>query len=126
MTSPDATTFFEADTGSGELRSLTAGTNMEAAPSLSPDGTRVAFGSRHLDDDIIELPLDGSGTKALLATSRNEHCVSWSPARPQFLFRKEREGTEEVWLRSVDEGWEPDPAVDQRRNPRRCGYVERD
>ena len=79
---------------------------MEAAPSLSPDGTRIAFGSRHLDDDIIELPLDGSGTKALLATSRNEHCVSWSPAHPQFLFTKEREGTEEVWLRSVDEGWE--------------------
>jgi len=26
--------------------------------------------------------------------------------RRQFLFSKEREGTEEIWLRSIEEGWE--------------------
>ena len=97
---------FVVDTANGQVRPLTAGTGMEAAPAVSPDGTRIAFGSRHLDDDIIELPLDGSSTRTLLATSRNEHCVSWSPVHRQFLFTKEREGTEEIWLRSVDEGWE--------------------
>ncbi len=97
---------FVADTVNGQVRPLTTGTGMEAAPAVSPDGTRIAFASRHVDDDIIELPLDGSGTRTLLATSRNEHCVSWSPVHPQFLFTKEHEGTEEVWMRSVDEGWE--------------------
>jgi Tol biopolymer transport system component len=73
---------------------------------FSPDGTRVAFASRHMHDDIVELPLDGSAVRGLLATSRNEHCASWSPSRRQFLFSKERAGSEEIWLRNVEEGWE--------------------
>ena len=95
-----------ADTVTGIMRPVTNGIDMEGDPSVSPDGASIAFASRKIDDDIVAVPFDGSPVRPLLATSRNEHCASWSPVRPQYLYTRERAGAEEIWLHNEEDGTE--------------------
>jgi Tol biopolymer transport system component len=95
-----------ADTRTGAIQPLTTAFRNEGAPSVSADGTKIAFSSAEQDLDIIEIPLDGSPMRNLLATSRPEHCAAWSPVGHQFGYSKNRDGIDEIWLRSPGEGWE--------------------
>jgi Tol biopolymer transport system component len=95
-----------ADTKTGSIRPITADFANEADPSLSPDGKRLAFSSRIDDTDIVEVPLDGSHIRDILATSTNEHCATWSPKGDQFAYVKERNGRDEIWVHHIREGWE--------------------
>ena len=63
---------FMADSRSGELRQITASTSLELTPAGSPDGRRIAFASGTVDFDLVQIALDGSSSKPLLATSRSE------------------------------------------------------
>jgi serine/threonine protein kinase/Tol biopolymer transport system component len=94
------------DTANGTVRLLTAGLNDEEDAALSPDGKRIAFTRAEQDQDIVELPLDGSPMRTVLATSLAEHCAAWSPKGDQFVYSKEVNGTNEVWVHSVREGGE--------------------
>jgi Tol biopolymer transport system component len=80
--------------------------NYEADPSVSSDGRRIAFTLRNGDQDIIQAPLDGRPVSDVLATSSYEHCAAWSPKGDQFIYSKEHNGTDEIWIHSVQEGWE--------------------
>ena len=93
-----------ADLRREKLRKLTAGTSAEEDPSLSPDGGRLAFTSIAEDFDLMELPLDGSPPRTLLATSRNMYSPSWSPAGDQLLYATDRTGVEEIWIHNVKAG----------------------
>jgi Tol biopolymer transport system component len=83
-----------------EPLTLTPGT--ESLPSVSPDGTRLAFASEAVDFDLVTLPLDGRAPTPLLATSRNEFDPSWASDQSQFAFVTDRAGTLELWLRSAN------------------------
>ena len=95
-----------ADTNTGSIRPITVGLAGEADPSLSPDGRRLVFTARTDDQDIVEIPLDGSPMRSVLATSTIEHCAAWSPQGDQFVYAKQHNGTDEIWIHSVHEGWE--------------------
>jgi Tol biopolymer transport system component len=95
-----------ADTRSGELRSITASQASQAYPSVAPDGKRIVFCSEDAEFDLVEIPLDGSATRALLATSRTEREPVWSPTSSEYAFVSNRNGFEEIWLRSADGTWE--------------------
>ena len=56
------------DTRSG-LRQITSSTVAETQPAVSPDGHRIAFTSGTSDFNIVQIALDGSSSKPLLATS---------------------------------------------------------
>ncbi|MGO9258048.1 MAG: protein kinase domain-containing protein [Bryobacteraceae bacterium] len=95
-----------ADVRGGTVRPLTPAVNYEADPSVSSDGRRIAFTLRNGDQDIIQAPLDGMPVSDVLATSSYEHCAAWSPKGDQFIYSKEHNGTDEIWIHSVHEGWE--------------------
>ena len=93
-----------ADLRRERLRKLTASTAAEMDPSLSPGGERLAFTSMREDYDLMELPLDGSSPRILLAHSRNMYSPSWSPAGDQLLYATDRPGVSEIWVHHVKAG----------------------
>jgi Tol biopolymer transport system component/tRNA A-37 threonylcarbamoyl transferase component Bud32 len=95
-----------ADVRDGKTKPLTPAFNDEAQPSLSPDGRRLAFTLLNSDSDLVEIPLDGAPVRTVLATSAPEHCAAWSPKGDQFVYSKEHNGADEVWLYNVREHWE--------------------
>jgi WD40 repeat protein len=105
-----------ADLRSEKLRKLTASTSAEADPSLSPHGERLAFTSVTENYDLIELSLDGSPPRTLLANSRNMYSPSWSPAGDQFLYATDRNGGAEIWIHNVKAGMDR-PLVTARDFP---------
>src|SRR5262249_20806981 len=71
------------DSESERLEPLTATTGEESDPAVSPDGKRIAFASGTDDFDLVEIPVDGSRVRTLLATSRSEQTPVWSPSVSQ-------------------------------------------
>jgi Tol biopolymer transport system component len=90
-----------ADLQRERLRRLTASAGAEESPSAKPDGRRLVFTSTTDDFDLIELPLDGSKPRTLLANSRNMYSPSWSPQGDQFLYATDRAGASEIWVHNL-------------------------
>jgi Tol biopolymer transport system component len=90
-----------ADPQRESLRKLTASTAAEESPSLAPDGHRLVFTSVTDDFDLIEMPLDGSAPRTLLATSRNMYSPSWSRDGDQLLYATDRTGASEIWVHNA-------------------------
>jgi len=101
-----------ADLRSGRLRKLTSGIAGHSTPSLSPDGKRAVFSSVEADYDLIELPLDGSPPRKLLANSRNELSPSWSRDGSQIIYSTDRTGNREIWIRNLKAGLDRPVATD--------------
>ena len=94
------------DSENGAQTPVTTGAGEENAPAVSPDGTRIAYASQDTNFDLIQVPIDGTPVRSLLATSRNEQEPGWSPKRPEYAFVTDRSGQWEIWLRSLDGSWE--------------------
>jgi Tol biopolymer transport system component len=85
------------DTRNGSLTRLLAGPDGgQTTPSVSPDGKRLLFTKIAVDRDIVELPLDGSAPRTLLATSLPEFAPTWSPQGDQFAYVTRRNGSDEL------------------------------
>jgi serine/threonine protein kinase len=105
------------DSRTGKLEQLTASTNGQAwEPSVSPEGKRLLCTVEDADHDIIELPLDGSASRPVLATAMDEYSPSWSASGDQMAFITNRSGESAIWLRSASGDWER-PAVRQSDFP---------
>ena len=113
-----------ADTKREKLRKLTAGTMGHTEPSLSPDGKRMVFTSVEDDYNLVELPLDGTAPRMLLANSRNETAPSWSPEGDQLIYSTDRSGSSEIWIHNLRAGIDR-PAVTQAMFPQgSAGFVD--
>lgn len=86
------------------LRRLTAGTSGHGYPSTSPDGRRLVFTALDEDYDLVQLPVDGSAPRPLLANSRNEMSPSWSADGEQLIYSTDRSGIREIWIRNLKAG----------------------
>ena len=95
-----------AGTRDESLTKLTDGSGQQEDPAVSPDGRRLLFTRVEEDADIVELPLDGSSPRKLLATSTSEHSPGWSPKGGEFAYITTRNGDYELWLRSSQGDWE--------------------
>ena len=86
-------------------------------PTVSPDGKQIAFTEIDYDTNIVEIPLDGSAVRNLVATGRLEHSAVWSPRGKEFAYVTDRSGADEIWIRNVETGREQ-PVVTPGSFPR--------
>jgi len=110
-------TLWLADTRNESMTRLLADPDGgQTTPSVSPDGKRLLFSKIATDRDIVELPLDGSPPRTLLATSLPEYSPTWSPTGDQFAYITRRNGTDELWVRSTQGNWDR-PVVTAKEFP---------
>ena len=110
-------TLWLADTRTESLTRLLADPDSgQTTPSVSPDGQRLLFTKMEVDRDIVELPLDGSPPRTLLATNLPEFAPTWSPSGDQFAYVTRRNGTDELWVRSTQGNWDR-PVVTAKEFP---------
>ncbi len=95
-----------ADLNGGAVMPLAASIGSQAAPAVSPDGKQIAYSEMDFDTDIVEIPLDGSPMRNLIATGRLEHSAVWSPRGKEFAYVTDRSGVDEIWVRNVETGHE--------------------
>jgi Tol biopolymer transport system component len=82
------------------VQPLTVGNSPEQFPSVSPDGTRLLYTAGGADYDLVEVPLDGSALRPLLATRMWEAWAAWSPVAREFAFVTDSRGRPEIHIRS--------------------------
>src|SRR4029453_4024031 len=95
---------------------LTRGPDTEYDPSSSPDGEHVVFTRGESDYDLVEVPLSGGGTtRPMIASSRNESAPSWPADGNLLAYVTDRNGPQEIWLRSREgQKWLDRPLITQR------------
>ncbi len=112
-----------ADTVTGTWRRLPSSVPLQhESPVVSHEG-RVLCAIVKSEEHAIEIPIDGSATRPLLAGFRREQFPSWSPVAEQMLFVTDERGEPEIWLASRKEGWQR-PVVTQRDFPAGSGQNE--
>jgi Tol biopolymer transport system component len=84
------------DTQGGVSTLLSAGLTGQHSPSVSPDGSKIAFALGGYDLDLVEIPTDGSPVRDLLATAGDEHSGTWMPNGAGFVYVTDRNGTQEL------------------------------
>lgn len=89
------------DTRSGRLQPLTATPAQESNPSVAPDGKRIVFTTEEADFDLMSISLVEDSMTPLLASARVERFPAWAPGSSMFAFVTDRNGSDEVWLRST-------------------------
>lgn len=105
-----------ADIRDESLTQLTDGSIWVHQPAVSPDGRRLLFTRTEADADIVELPVDGSLPRNLLATGIYEYSPAWSPKSGEFAYLKRPKESDELWLRSSIGEWER-PVVTEKEIP---------
>ncbi len=97
---------FMADAKTGDYWTILAEDRSAITPSVSPDGSRVAYSSNLSHSDVIAAPLGEGPVRTLLGSSRSEDKADASRASQMLVYITNRRGTNEVWIKSLVEGWE--------------------
>jgi Tol biopolymer transport system component/DNA-binding winged helix-turn-helix (wHTH) protein len=89
---------------------LTTGSSLESGLALSPDGKRLAFGSRVESTVVWAMPFDpvagritGAG-EPITPDGANAEILDMSPDGRQLAYRVEGRNRHELWIRSLDRG----------------------
>ena len=88
----------------------------ENRPVISPDNRRIAFANEQIDFDLIEIPLDGTPARPLLATTRSEFDPTFAPDGQRYAHVSDRDGPLRIWLSTRDETYS-EPIVDPAQFP---------
>jgi Tol biopolymer transport system component len=97
---------FMTDTESGRYWPVLVQDRGASAPSVSPDGSQMAYVSNLSHADVIAVPVGDGPVRTLLGSSRTEQMADTSPAGPQLVYVTDRRGVPEVWITSLAEGWD--------------------
>ena len=95
-----------ADISSGRILPITKTTQDALQPAISPDGKRIAFTVSERDFDLLQLSVADPSLKALVRSSLNDFSPAWSPVGSQLGFVSDRTGVQQIWVKSVSDGWE--------------------
>jgi Tol biopolymer transport system component len=102
-----------ADTAGGSLLPVTTGGGNEIYPGVSPDGRTLAYTAYESQADLVEIALEGGGIRNVIATSRNESGMHWSPSGREFVYVTDRSGAPEIWISEAN-GTRSWPVVTQK------------
>jgi len=97
---------YMTDTRSGRYWPVFLEDRPAAAPSVSPDGSRVAYESGLSHADLMAVPVGDGPVRTLMGTSRTEQMADASPVGQQLVYVTDRRGVQEVWISSLAEGWD--------------------
>ncbi len=97
---------FMADVLSGRYWPVFVQDRGASTPSVSPDGSRIAYQSGLSQADVIAVPLGDGPVRTLLGSFRTEQMADASPVSAQLVYVTDRRGPQEVWLSSLAEGWD--------------------
>jgi len=87
---------------------LTTGSSLERGLSLSPDGKRLAFGSRVERTMVWSIPFDAAAGRItgrgepVTPDGANAEILDMSPDGRQLAYRVEGSNRHELWIRSID------------------------
>ncbi len=94
-----------ADVATGKLDLLSGITGEYSSPVVNSRDGRILITQARTIESIVEIPLDGSPPRDLLATSRRQLDPAWSPIGEQLVYVTNARGDDEIWLMSRKEGW---------------------
>jgi len=104
-----------ADISTDRAWPVTRSPDSESDASCSPDGDQAVFTRGESDYDLVEVALSGGPPRPMLASSRNESDPVWSADGSLFAYVTDRNGQQEIWLRSREaQGWLDRPLITQR------------
>jgi TolB protein len=88
--------------GSGQ-KEVPTGIELNASPSLSPDGSQIAFaGSAKGNTDIYLVNSSGGGLKRLTSTHALEASPDFSPTGRQILYTSDQTGSPQIWVMDAE------------------------
>ncbi len=93
------------DSQSDSVWPLTPDNAFAAYPAVGPQG-RILYVRQHGPYDLIEIPVDGSERRQLLATDWVESFGAWSPTADEFVYVSNRGGEPAIWISSADGSWQ--------------------
>jgi Tol biopolymer transport system component len=94
------------DVVTGAATPLSAGPTQQGNPSVSHDGTKIAFASGGQSYDLVEVPLDGSSMRDFLTTASDEYSGAWVPESSRYVYLTNKNGDEELRIHSQTENWD--------------------
>jgi serine/threonine protein kinase len=89
-----------ADTESDDLEPLTADTEDERGPAVSPDGQSLIYRLRSSSYQIVSVPLADGAARTLVSTGREESMAAWAGNDDLLAWVTNRNGPYEVWVRT--------------------------
>jgi len=79
---------------------VTATVGSENWPNVTADGRRMAFASESIDFDLVDIPLDGTPPRKLIATSRNESEPTFNRDGSRYAYVSDKGGVLRIWTRN--------------------------
>ena len=93
-------------TGMGIIKRITTAPGWEYTMALSPDRTRIAFGTTRHGGSVYVVNVDGTGLKKLAnvdsATMHHVHGVAWSPDGKKIAYAGTVNGQADIFLINAD------------------------
>ena len=84
---------------------LTNNLAIDAWPTWSPDGTKIAFSSDRAkpgNDDVYVMNADGTDVVKLTNHPKSEYFPAWSPKGDKIAFYSSREGNLDIYIMNLD------------------------
>lgn len=89
---------------SGNRRQLTDGSDLQVAPSVSPDGKRILYGQAKNEFLLVSASLADASVEHLILSEKATGMPAWGRGQEKFVYTSDRAGSSAVWMRA--EGWD--------------------
>jgi TolB protein len=87
----------------GDKKEVQTGVDLNASPSLSPDGGQIAFaGALKGNSDIYTVPVHGGTAHRLTSSRALEASPAWSPNGRQILYTSDIAGTPQIYVMDAE------------------------
>ena len=96
---------YMADSDNGSYWPVLVEDRGATGPSVSPDGSRMAYVSQLSVSDVMAVPLGEGPVRTVLGGFRSEQMANASRVAPQLVYVTDTRGAQEVWMTSLAEGW---------------------